>query len=82
MPKRITTEEYNQWLSDNRPDVKCLGDYKNSRTKTDHQCVDCHYVWQVRPNQIKNQARDARSVQILVSIQQRKVVSTFYRIAF
>ena len=35
-------------------EYKCLGDYKNSRTKIPMKHVSCGYVWDIAPNSFKS----------------------------
>ena len=47
-----TTEEYKEQIK-NKP-FEVLEEYKGSLTKIKHQCHTCDYIWNVKPNQIKN----------------------------
>lgn len=50
--KRKTREEYIKNINDKQLPVILIGDYKNSRTKTTHQCKLCGFKWECRPGNI------------------------------
>ena len=46
MAKKITPEQYEQWLAENRPMVTVLEPRSGSTRKLRrHQCGICHHVW-------------------------------------
>ena len=50
--KRKTREEYIKNINDKQLPVILIGDYKNSKTKTTHQCKLCGFKWECRPSNI------------------------------
>ena len=46
MPKKITPEEYEQWLAENRPDIEAVEPYKFNETNIMHR-HDCGHEWAI-----------------------------------
>lgn len=47
-----TPQEYKDEVNHINPTIKVLGDYKNNRTKINHQCLICGYIWDADPSHI------------------------------
>lgn len=50
---KYTAEQYRDWLADNRPDIRCVGDYVDTKKPVEHQCSEGH-VWTTAPCGIKS----------------------------
>ena len=53
MGRKLTTEEYQQYLIEDDRKIQCLEEYQGSMNKIKHQCLEGHQ-WTVSPNSIKN----------------------------
>lgn len=51
---RVTPEEYEQWLAENRPELTALEPYINSLTPIMHQCSRGHEPWRAAPSAIRH----------------------------
>ena len=51
---RKTQEDYVLELSQKKPNIEVLGEYKNLKTKILHRCKVCGYEWNVLPDNILN----------------------------
>lgn len=51
--RKITPEEYEQWLAEHRPDITVLEPYNNARTPILHR-HSCGHEWSARPNCIRS----------------------------
>ena len=52
MGKRKTTEQYKTELKNVNPNIICLEEYVNNKTKILHKCLKCGYEWKVFPSNI------------------------------
>ena len=52
MPKKITPEEYEQWLLDDGRGIVALEPYVKAKTKIMHQCGHGHNPWSACPDNI------------------------------
>ena len=52
MSRKITPEEYVQWLKDDGRGIVALEEYINAHTPIDHQCPEGH-LWKASPTHIK-----------------------------
>ncbi len=52
-PAVITTNEYKQWVADNRSDFIVLGEYVNTVTKIMHQHIPSNTLWECAPGKFK-----------------------------
>jgi predicted nucleic acid-binding Zn-ribbon protein len=43
---------YDQWLMENRPDLKALEPYQSRRQKALHQCVTCSHQWRISSKEV------------------------------
>jgi len=51
---RPTTEDYMKQLIEKKNiKLKCLDEYINDRTKINHQCTQCGYIWKTSPSNVK-----------------------------
>lgn len=52
--KRMTHNEFEDKLYKLKPNIKLLGEFKNTRTKIQVKCINCKYTWDVVANTLLN----------------------------
>ena len=50
--KKLTKKDYISRLYSINKNINLIGEYVNTRTKTDHMCSICDYIWQPKPTSI------------------------------
>ena len=53
MSKRLTNNEFKEWMRIHKPEIELLQDYTYSKQKISCRCLNCNYIWEITPNSLK-----------------------------